>query len=104
MCRRQGSNEGGGNYRSRDTGRSIASLADGFVGPQVNLLVFDAAPQPLDEHVVPPSAFTVHADGDAVAGERAGEGHAGELRTLVGVEDVGLAVTRHSILQRRNAE
>jgi hypothetical protein len=54
-------------------------LADVVIGPQIHLLVFDAAPQPLDEHVVPPSPFAVHADGDAVAGEQAGEGRAGEL-------------------------
>ena len=46
-----------------------AGLADAFVGSQIDLLVFDATPQPLDEHVVPPGPFAVHADGDAVAGE-----------------------------------
>src|SRR5258707_10460369 len=62
----------------------MSRLADGFVGSQIDLLVFDAAPQPLDEHVVPPCSFAIHADRDAVAGERAGEGGAGELRALVG--------------------
>jgi hypothetical protein len=32
-----------------------------------------AAPQPLDEHVVPPGALAVYADGDAVVGEHSGE-------------------------------
>ena len=27
-------------------------LADAFIGSQIDLLVFDATPQPLDEHVV----------------------------------------------------
>jgi hypothetical protein len=40
-------------------------LADVVVGLQINLLVFDAAPQPLDEHIVPPRSFAVHADGNA---------------------------------------
>ena len=75
-----------------------AGLADAVVGAQIHLLVFDAAPQPLDEHVVPPGALAVHADRDAVAGEHAGEGRTGELRTLVGVEDVRLAVTSQSLL------
>ena len=44
-----------------------ASFADAVVGVQIDLLVFDAAPQPFDEHVVTPGALTVHADGDAVA-------------------------------------
>jgi len=48
-------------------------LSDGFVGSQIDLLVFDAAPQPFNEDVVPPSPFAVHADGDAVVGEDAGK-------------------------------
>src|SRR5215204_1134958 len=71
-----------------------SSLADAFVGAQIQLLVFDAAPQPLDEHVVPPSALAIHADRNAVAAEDASEGLAGELRALIRVEDVGRAVTR----------
>ena len=81
-----------------------AGVADAVVGPQIHLLVFDAAPQPLDEHVVPPSPFAVHADRNAVVGEHAGEGRARELRALVRVEDVRLAVTGQSILQRLDAE
>src|SRR5205823_7405677 len=75
----------------------MSRLADRFVGSQIDLLVFDAAPQPLDEHVVSPCTLAVHADGDAVAGEQAGEGRTGELRALISVEDVGLAVTDQSI-------
>src|SRR6266478_10031021 len=82
----------------------VPRLADALVGVQIDLLVFDAAPQPLDEHVVAPGAFTVHADGDAVVGKHAGEGRAGELRTLVGVEDVRSAVTSQSILQGLDTE
>ena len=74
------------------------------LGPQIHLLVFDRAPQPLDEHVVPPGALAIHADRDAVALEHAGEGRAGELRALVGVEDLRLAVTRQGFLQRLDAE
>src|ERR1700712_4266164 len=54
-----------------------ARLADALVGVQVHLLVFDAAPQPFDEHVVAPGAPAIHADGDGVTGEHAGEGRAG---------------------------
>src|SRR5258708_15913377 len=82
----------------------MSCLADGFVGSQIDLLVFDAAPQSFDEHIVPPSALAVHADRDAVAGEDAGEGRPGELAALVGVEDLRLAVTGHRILQRLDAE
>src|SRR5882757_5153706 len=82
----------------------VPCFADAFVGPQIHLLVFDAAPQSLDEHVVPPSPFAVHADGDAVAGEHAGKRRAGELRALVRVEYLRLAVTSQSILQCLDAE
>ena len=50
------------------------------------------------------SCGLVHADRNAVGGERAGEGRASELRALVGIEDVRLAVTSHSILQRLHVD
>src|SRR6202167_2982821 len=79
-------------------------LADAVVSSQINLLVFDAAPQPFDEDVVAPGALAVHADRDAVVGQHAGEGRARELRALVGVEDLGLAVASKRVLQRLDAE
>ena len=42
------------------------------VGPEIHLLVFHAAPQPLDEDVVSPFTFAVHADRDAVLDQQAG--------------------------------
>src|SRR4029077_10716609 len=81
-----------------------ASLADAVVAPQIHLLVFDAAPQPLDEDVVPPGALAVHADGDPVLDQHASECRAGELAALVGVEDLWLAVAGESVLQRLDAE
>jgi hypothetical protein len=75
-----------------------AGLADVVVGSQLHFFIFDAAPQPLDEHVVALSPFAVHADGDVVLGEHADEGGAGKLQALIGVEDVGPAVMSQSIL------
>jgi hypothetical protein len=40
---------------------------------QIDLLVFQAAPQPLDEDVVHAAAFPIHADRDAGSLEHAGE-------------------------------
>src|SRR5258708_2279128 len=54
-----------------------ARFAD--VGPQIDLLVFDRAPEPLNEDVVAPRAPAIHADRDGVVEERAGEVDAGEL-------------------------
>src|SRR5260370_13657021 len=79
-------------------------LADGFVSSQIDLLIFYAAPQSFDEHIVPPSPFAVHANGDVVLGEHAGEGRAGKLRALLGVEHVRPAVRSQSILNGLDAE
>ena len=54
---------------------------------QEHLLVFDRAPQPLDEDVVEQPAAAIHADPNALALEPAGERFAGELRALVAIED-----------------
>src|SRR3954470_13330919 len=85
------------------TANRSAGVADAVVGSQIHLLVFDAAPQALDEHVVPPSSFAVHADRNAVVGEHGREGRACELRTLVGIEDVGPCrdAPRHPPASRR---
>ena len=69
-----------------------ARITDAFIGPQIYLFVFDGAPQTLDEHIVPPSAFAIHADRDALLSEHASEGQAGELRALIGIDDLGLTV------------
>src|SRR5215216_3886867 len=71
-----------------------ARLGDAVVGPQMDLLVFDRTPEPLDEHVVAPCPLAVHADRNGVVEEQAGEVLAGELAALVGVENLGLAVPR----------
>ncbi len=55
---------------------------------QVRLLVLQAAPQPLDEHVVQPAASAVHANACAGVVEHIGKCGAGELTALVGVEDL----------------
>ena len=68
-----------------DTG---LGFGHGRIGMEVDLLVFEAAPQPLDEDVVHAPALAVHADGDPVPLEGAGEVVAGELAALVGIEDL----------------
>jgi hypothetical protein len=81
-----------------------ARITDAFIGPQIYLLVFDGAPQTLDEHIVPPSAFAIHADGDALLSGEASEGQAGELRALIVLT---ISVYRHEprrlrVLRRRS--
>src|SRR3978361_1279781 len=81
-----------------------ARLGRCVVSPEINLLVFDATPQPLDKDVVPPSPFAVHADGDPVFDQDASEFRAGELAALIGVEDIRLAVASQSVFKRLDAE
>lgn len=83
--------------------QSLSKLPRRLVGAQVDILVLDAAPEPFDENVVDPAAFAVHADVDIVVFEHTGEGVAGELHPLVGVEDLGLAKTAQRLVdQGRN--
>src|SRR3954465_1788128 len=65
-----------------------ASLGDRVVSSEVDLLVLDRSPEPLDDDVVAPGTLAVHADGDPVPGQHTGEGPAGELAALIGVEDL----------------
>ena len=62
------------------------------ISVQVDLLVFEAAPQPLDEDVVHAPALAVHADHDPVPFQGAGEVVASELAALVGIEDLRPAI------------
>ena len=55
-----------------------SELSDRVVGVEVNMLVFDRSPKPFDKHVVHPSAFTIHADLNAVGLQDTGEGIACE--------------------------
>src|SRR3984893_6615367 len=75
-------------------------LAPTRIGVEVDLLVFEASPQPLDEDVVHAPALAIHANGDPMILQRAGEILAGELTALVGIEDLGPAVSGERLLER----
>jgi hypothetical protein len=64
------------------------------IGLQVNLFVFQAAPQSLDKDIVQPASAAVHADPDPGGFQRVGERRAGELRALVGIEDLRPPISR----------
>src|SRR3954470_22076666 len=85
-------------------GERIPRLGYGVVGPQVHFFILDGSPESLHEHIVPPGASAVHADGDGVAGQQAGERRAGELAALIGVEDLRLTVTSQGLLDCFDAE
>ena len=71
---------------------ALVGRTDGVVRVPLDLLVFNALPQSLDEHVVSPTPFSVHADLDAVAGQKPRKFQAGELAPLSGIEDLGRAL------------
>ncbi len=84
--------------------QALLCLGDRIVGVQVDLLVFHAFPEPLDQHVVDPAALAVHANLDAVPLDQADELRAGELAALVGVEDPRFAMAVDGILDGFDAE
>jgi len=86
---------------SAERGASFAYIC---IGSQVNLLVFDCPPQALDEHIVPPSRFAIHADGDLVFYKEAGNAHSRKLTAVIGVEDLRLAVPVNRLLNRLDAK
>ena len=79
-------------------------FGDAGIGPQVNLLVFDGPPEPLHENIVPPRPFAIHADRDLVTSQQPREGQARELRPLIRVEDLGLAVFGQRLLDSLDAK
>ena len=60
--------------------------------------------QALDENIVEKTPAPVHRNLDACGFELAGEGGAGELRALIGVEYFRLAVSRQRLVERRDAK
>jgi hypothetical protein len=63
-----------------------------------DFFIFDRPLQPLDEDIVSPCAPTIHRDGDLSLHQHSREVNGGELRALIGVEDVGLAITSKYVL------
>ena len=83
---------------------ALMGRTDSLVRVHIDLLVFNALPESLDEHVVPPTPFSVHADLDAVVRQEACELLAGELAPLVGIEDGWGAMLGDGLLHRVEAE
>src|SRR2546427_3668072 len=59
---------------------------------QVNLFVLHGSPQPFDENIVQSSPPSIHADQDVLFLQPARESFAGELRSLIRVEDLWTAL------------
>jgi ubiquinone/menaquinone biosynthesis C-methylase UbiE len=78
-------------------------FVDAQIVRQVNMLVFDGAPQAFDKDIVQRSAFSIHADGNPLIRQSARERLACELCALIGIEDLRLGILQRPI-QRRNAK
>src|SRR3954454_10302545 len=71
---------------------------------QIDVLVLQRPPQAFDEDVIHPAAATIHRDPDSGRRQHAREGGAGELASLVGIEDLRPTEPRQRFLERRDAE
>src|SRR5256714_4265578 len=71
---------------------------------QVNPFVLHCPPQALDKDVVVAAPASIHADLDPVISQHRGERVAGELGTLIGIEDAGLAKPGERLAQRLDTE
>src|SRR5262245_20525107 len=78
-------------------------LRYGFVITDVDVFILDASPEPLNEDVVQRPPSPVHADGDLALFENPGERAAGELRTLISVEDLRPGYLQR-LIQRAHTE
>ena len=76
-----------------------AGLGHNFEGPKINLLLIDRPPEPLDKDVVPPYAPSHPSiQPTLLQHRREVDGH--EIRSLVGIEYVGLAIPGKGLLNR----
>src|SRR5256714_68305 len=84
----------------------MAALLFDAVGrwAQVDPFVLHRPPQALDKDVVVAAPASIHADLDPVIAQHCGELVAGELRTLIGIEDAGLAEPGEGLAQRLDTE
>ena len=71
---------------------------------QVDGFIFERAPQAFDKNVVHASAPPIHGDRGLRVLENTGKVIAGELASLVGIEDVRLAVSGQGLSQGLDAE
>src|SRR5574342_800747 len=75
-----------------------------LISLQIHILVLHAPPESLHEHIVQPSAFSIHADIDAMVLEKCYEPFRGKLTALIGVEDLRSPIPPQRLLQRLNTE
>ena len=65
---------------------------------EIDLLIFDGPPKPLDKNIIAPSSFSIHADRDVMFVWQVCKGKTGKLAALIGIEHLGLSITCQSLL------
>ena len=89
---------------AKERGQPLIQLIHGFVAKDINVVILHRAPEPLDHDVVQSVVFAVHADFDAMSLQRPREGFAGELATLIAVEDLRLSFELQRFFQAFHTE
>src|SRR5690625_3393986 len=74
-----------------DPGTRLATIG---IALQIDVLMLERTPQPLNEDVVHPPAAAIHVEAHSGSRQYAGEGGAGELADLVGIEELRPPETR----------
>jgi hypothetical protein len=75
----------------------LPGLTGRLVRVNVHLLPFDRPPESFDEGVIQSSTAPIHADAHPFLQEPAGKLHAGELGSLVGIENLGCGACQSMI-------
>ncbi len=80
-------------------------FADTIPFPEIDILILEGTPEPLDVNIVKHPADAVHADADILVFlQHAQKGFRGELTSLIGVEYLRLTVLPQGLFQRLDAE
>ena len=75
-----------------------SGLSHRIIGLEVDLLILDGSPEAFYEDIVSPTPFAIHADTDVVLLEFFGKGLAGELTTLIGIEDLRCSIAPNGLI------
>ena len=81
---------------------ALFGLGRTIIGFEIDLLMFQSAPEALDKHIVHPASLAIHADLDVMVFEYIREILAGKLTTLVTVKDIRCAVGCQGFFQCLN--
>lgn len=79
-------------------------LRSGLEGMEIDALILQRAPKPLDKNIVKPASASVHGQADAGVTQELCEPRTSELTALIGIEDVRPAVFRHRLFQGLDTE